>query len=280
MTDDVTIEPMGPEDLDLVLSWAADEGWNPGLADAGAFHAADPGGFFLARVGKLPVAAISVVNHDRENAFLGLYICNPAHRGKGIGFRTWTRAIEHAGDRSIGLDGVPDQQQNYARSGFVPVGSSMRHQGRWPGRQSADVREIRARDIDRLAELDTAANGFARPRFLNAWLSDQPSLRETRVFAPGGTVSGFATWRACGSGTKIGPIIAPSTEGALALIADIAARRPEGPLIVDVPEANATLREALRGAGFEVPFVTARMYRGAVPKGDGTLQAIATMELG
>lgn len=280
MTDALTISPMGISDLDLVLAWAASEGWNPGLADARAFLAADPGGFYLARLGGTPVAAISVVNHDDRNAFLGLYICRPDHRGRGVGLATWTHALAHAGDRSIGLDGVPEQRHNYARSGFVAVGSSMRHEGRWPGGSDDAVRGLRGEDVESLAALDLAANGFARTRFLSAWLMDQPSLRETRVLAPGGTVGGFATWRACGNGTKIGPIIAPDVQGALTLISDIASLRPDGPLIIDVPEANTGLRKALVAAGFEVPFVTARMYRGAVPRGDGTLQAIATMELG
>ena len=32
------------EELDLAISWAVTEGWNPGLADALAFWAADPSG--------------------------------------------------------------------------------------------------------------------------------------------------------------------------------------------------------------------------------------------
>lgn len=47
----------------LMLDWDAAEGWNPGLDDAAAFHAADPDGFFLALEDDVPVASISVVNH-------------------------------------------------------------------------------------------------------------------------------------------------------------------------------------------------------------------------
>jgi hypothetical protein len=35
------------------------------------------------------------------------------------GLRTWKAAISHAGQRTIGLDGVVAQQENYSRSGFV-----------------------------------------------------------------------------------------------------------------------------------------------------------------
>lgn len=280
MTDQPLITPMSLAELETVLDWAADEGWNPGLADAAAFHAADPQGFYLAHIDGTPIAAISVVNHGPRDAFLGLYLCRPDWRGKGIGLATWTRALAHAGDRSVGLDGVPAQEANYRASGFVRVGASLRHEGRWPARHSASVRPFDPDDLPALQEMDTNAGGIARPRFLTAWLTGQTGLRETRVLVRDGNLIGFATWRACRDGTKIGPVIAPDTAAALELIGDIAARRPDGPLIIDLPEANTALRTELDGAGFQVPFATARMYRGHVPATTPALQAIATMELG
>lgn len=280
MSDQPLIAPMTLSQLETVLAWAADEGWNPGLADAEAFHAADPGGFFLAHVDGAPVAAISVVNHGPADAFLGLYLCRPDWRGKGIGLATWTRALDHAGTRSVGLDGVPAQEANYRASGFVRVGASLRHEGRWPGHGSPAIRAATPCDLAALSALDTAAGGIARPAFLAAWILRNDALRGTRVLTSGSDITGFATWRACASGTKIGPLIAPDTASALALIADIAALRPDGPLIIDLPESNTALRAELDGAGFQVPFSTARMYRGAAPVTSPSLQAIATMELG
>ena len=32
-------------EVEALVSWAGEEGWNPGLADGAAFYAADPGGF-------------------------------------------------------------------------------------------------------------------------------------------------------------------------------------------------------------------------------------------
>lgn len=271
---------MSEAELDRVLGWAADEGWNPGLGDAAAFFAADPQGFFLTDVDDDPVAAVSVVNHDPVNAFLGLYICRPEWRGQGLGMATWESGIAHAGARSIGLDGVPEQESNYRLSGFVKTGSSLRHEGRVEGRSSPKVRPITPDDAPALIALDAEANGFARPRFMGSWLASKPDVRGTSVLLGDGAPAGFATWRACRNGTKIGPIIAPNLADALELVADIAMQRVDGPLIIDVPESNHALLRALEGAGFTVPFVTARMYRGAVPETGVTLQSIATMELG
>lgn len=280
MEEATVTQVMMQSDLERILSWAAAEGWNPGLADAAAFHAADPGGFFLTKVGQTPVAAISVVNHDPENAFLGLYICHPDWRGRGLGLATWNFAMAHAGARSIGLDGVPEQEHNYRASGFVKTGSSMRHEGRIEGVASPNIRSSTVDDAETLIDLDGKANGFRRPAFLRTWVQGDDQTRGTRVLVRDGEIAGFATWRACQSGTKIGPIVAPDVPSALELISDNAAFRPEGPLIVDVPEANIELRNSLESQGLVVPFVTARMYRGTAPQSGQSLQAIATMELG
>ena len=276
----VETRAMDRRELQEVLSWAAEEGWNPGVSDSKPFHAADPGGFFLTSMDGKPAAAVSVVNHDRENAFLGLYICRPEWRGKGLGLSTWQFGIAHAGSRSIGLDGVPEQESNYEASGFVKTGSSLRHEGRFEKRRSHNMRAARPGDIEVLIARDGRANGFMRPLFMRAWLSERLATQETRVLLRDGAICGFATWRACGTGTKIGPIVAPDLSATIEMISDIASLRSEGPLIVDVPESSIDLRRELEQAGFTIPFVTARMYRGKSPQGDGTLQAIATMELG
>ena len=70
-------------DVALMLDWAAAEGWNPGLDDTAPFHAADPDGFFIAVEDEKILAAISVVNHSDDYAFLGLNICAPEARGRG-----------------------------------------------------------------------------------------------------------------------------------------------------------------------------------------------------
>jgi hypothetical protein len=57
----LSIKPMSRADLDAALSWARDEGWNPGLDDAGAFYAQDPGGFLMGWLGTVRVGCISVV---------------------------------------------------------------------------------------------------------------------------------------------------------------------------------------------------------------------------
>ena len=270
---------MSRSDLSLTLDWAADEGWNPGLCDAQPFHAADPKGFFSRRVDGVPVSAISVVNHSADFSFLGLYICRPEWRGQGHGMAIWRHALLHAGSRTVGLDGVAEQQANYQKSGFVLAGSTLRYEGTARPDASPGIRAVLPPDLAAIAGIDWEATGIRRPTFLNAWTTNS-TTRKTLVLYCEAAIIGFATYRKCREGTKIGPIIAPDTKAALGLIGAVGALVPTHKLILDIPEANVALRRELEGLGYFVPFATARMYRGKVPCTSPRLQAIATMELG
>ncbi|MEJ1990918.1 MAG: GNAT family N-acetyltransferase [Maritimibacter sp.] len=268
-----------PDELELILSWATDEGWNPGLEDAAAFHAADPGGFFVATRDDQPVAAISVVNHSDSYAFLGLYLCQPNWRGQGIGYALWQYALAHAGDRTVGLDGVAAQQANYAKSGFTHAGATHRFEGKLRPKAVKDIRPVTPDDKARLDALDHAANGVERLRFLTAWTKDS-ATRRTLVLERAGEVVGLVTIRRCQSGAKIGPIIAPDAETGLHLARAALAALPAEHVIIDVPEANRAFTALMQAEGMVETFATARMYRGPAPETGPGLQAIATMELG
>ncbi len=270
------IRAMTLADLALVLDWAAAEGWNPGIDDAAAFFAADPEGFFVAEMAGQPVAAICVVNHSGDYAFLGLYLCHPDWRGQGIGFALWTHALIHAGGRTVGLDGVAAQEANYAKSGFARSGSTMRLQGRVTQGDPSGIRRVIPADHARLVALDRIANGVTRARFLAAWLA--PSATRATVVMDDG--AGWATARLCREGCKIGPVIAPDAATALRLIAAAADTVRASAVIVDIPEANTALITALRDLRFIETFRTARMYRGKAPVSAALLQAVATLELG
>lgn len=269
------IRPMTLADLALALDWAAAEGWNPGLDDAAPFFATDPDGFFVAVVDGWPVAAISVVNHSADYAFLGLYLCHPDWRGKGIGFALWTHALQHAGGRTVGLDGVAAQEANYARSRFHRTGSTVRLQGRVRQGDTA-TRPMHPTDFAHLQSMDRIANGITRTRFLAAWLA--PTDTRATVVADDGT--GWATARLCRDGCKVGPVIAPDAATALRLITAAADAVHASSVIVDIPEANAELITALHDLRFVETFRTARMYRGTAPVSGASLQAVATLELG
>lgn len=270
-----------PEEVMTLLDWAAAEGWNPGIEDVEPFAYADQNGFFVAEKKSGLAAAISVVNHCPGFAFLGLYICRPKYRGRGIGLKLWQHALEHAGNRTIGLDGVAEQQANYARSGFVKTGSTARFEGAVRPQHNADIRPVTNADLADLGGLDLLANGFLRPRFLSGWLGDTETRRTMVLDGPEGP-RGFATARLCREGCKIGPLVAPDGDSALRLISAACAALGQGAAILDVPEVQTGFRNTLVAGGWQITFETARMYRGEppAPGHPETLFGVATLELG
>jgi len=268
------------DDLTWMLDWAADEGWNPGLEDAYPFHGADPGGFFIAERDGTPAACISVVNHSQSFAFLGFYICRSDLRGQGIGLALWRHAIAHAGNRTIGLDGVAEQEANYARSGFVRVGATRRLEGpRSALGVPAEAVPVTPAHLPAMIDADRRAFGIGRPDFLKRWISGSETRRSVMQDRPDQSAA-FATARLCRTGCKIGPVVASDAEVALSLAAAAAESLGAEQVTIDVPDDQPDLQARLLAAGFIETFTTARMYRGTVPSGDGTGQAVASLELG
>ncbi|WP_420861870.1 GNAT family N-acetyltransferase [Algirhabdus cladophorae] len=276
----MTVRNMTELELNDVLGWATREGWNPGVEDAPAFFAADPNGFFVKDVDGCPVAAISVVNHSNDFAFLGLYLCLPGYRGRGYGMEVWRHGLAYAGRRCVGLDGVAAQQDNYRISGFRKTGRTVRYQGVVSHRACPNV--VAATTLDRsvLLEMERIATGAMRNQFMANWFSRTRS-RRTMVLKRGSEIAGFATARECGLGIKIGPIQAENAQDALDLLRAVAPQQDDAPVFVDVPDTAQGLSLLLQQHGFEPVFETARMYLNTPPIGQPPpYHAIACMELG
>jgi len=261
---------MTRDEVDVAVEWAAHEGWNPGLSDAAAFHAADPEGF-LASVdedGSL-VASISAVRQGAGLGFIGFYIVVPERRGEGHGIALWRAGMERLAGRAIGLDGVVAQQGNYARSGFVLAWNNTRY-GTGEVRSVAvgegAARVVAAHEVgfDALLAYDAAHAAEPRPAFLREWLS-LPGHVALAAVRDGGRVAGLAAVRPCREGSKIGPLFADDVPTARALFNALAAAPRSGPLFLDVPAPNEDAVALAREAGMEPGFLTARMYAGAAP---------------
>jgi GNAT superfamily N-acetyltransferase len=274
------IRPLTLPELELLLDWAADEGWNPGFTDAEPFHAADPGGYFGCFINSRMAAGLSAVRYSDDFAFIGLYICHPDFRGKGHGRRLWDHGMQHLGNRTIGLDGVPAQQDNYARMGFVPAYRTWRWSGRFPALPTAgsDVILLTPEHRDVVASLDARAFPAPRPAFLQAWCrTPHVALAIERK----GEIDAYGVMRRCREGFKIGPLFAENDADAERLFSALARRAGDAVIAIDVPETQASFANHLSGLGFSEGFVTARMYKGAPPRLEGRLvYGVTTLELG
>ena len=260
---------MARADVDLAVEWAAREGWNPGLADAAAFHAADPGGFLLSEDGDgTPVACLAAVRQGDGLGFAGFYIVAPERRGEGHGIAIWQAGMARLAGRTTGLDGVVDQQDAYRRSGFALAWRNRRHGADAPApvdvpAGAAGVVDAAALPLDVVTAYDARMTGAPRPAFLRAWLTlpGHVALAAVRDGHP----AGLGVVRPCRQGSKIGPLFADDTPTARALFAALAARAGAGPLFLDVPGPNADAAAIAAEAGMAPVFETARMYAGPPP---------------
>lgn len=281
--NDWQVRPMTQDEMSMALQWAAAEGWNPGLQDGVAFHAADPEGFLLGRYKGQPVGMVSAVRQGPYLGFMGFYIVRPAFRGHGWGWKLWQAGMARLSGRTIGLDGVVSQQDNYRRCGFELAWNNARFEGLRPEAlppAPPDLERLGPNQVAQWLEFDARHAGAGRGPFLRAWLA-QPG-----TVALG--LSGFAgqyAWgaiRPCQQGFKVGPLMADHPEHARQLLQALLAHLPAGARYqLDVPLCHAEAVNLARAMGLEPVFETARMYRGGMPalRVDGIF-GVTSFELG
>ncbi len=279
--DGLTIRVMTRHDLDRAIDWAAGEGWNPGLKDAGCFRAADPTGFLVGDLRNEPVAAISAIRYGDTFGFLGLYIVRSDLRGRGLGVPLWQAGMAYLEDRVVGLDGVVAQQANYTRSGFVLAHRNVRFGGMPQVEAPRDerLRIVGPGLIEAVLAYDRPFFPAPREAFLRCWLT--PDTRTAIAFVEDGTIKGYGVIRACRNGHKIGPLFAHGRREAEALFQALAARAAGQPVFLDLPEANRAAIGLAADHGLSPVFETARMYRGTRPDLPlAQTYGIGTFELG
>ena len=269
MSAEIEIRQARADEFAVAVDWAAAEGWNPGVDDLGAFYAADPGGFWMAFDGAEPVASISVVRYGPAFSFLGFYITREDRRGEGIGMRLWRAGLEYLGARTVGLDGVVAQQENYRRSGFELAGRNIRYSGRRPpsAQPRPGVAPIDAKTIELIAAYDATIFPGERADFVRGWAAPEDgAARLGLALLQDGRVAGYGVLRDCRDGFKIGPLFADDDAAAEALFESlIASASAEAEIVLDAPESNRFALRLAERAGLAPSFETARMYRGPAP---------------
>lgn len=281
-TQPLEIRQMLRHELDMVLNWAADEGWNPGVHDGDCFHAADPGGFLVGLIDREPVASIFAVEYGATFAFVGAYIVKPAFRGRGYGKLLWDAAMARLAGRSVGLDGVLAQQANYAKSGFHLAHRNIRYEGEGSGRplELDHIVPLSLLSIDEICRYDRDCFPDDRTAFLQCWIGQ---ARNVAIGAQGKQgLAGYAVLRPCRSGYKIGPLFADTPAMAEDLFVSLQGKvAPGSPIYLDVPEPNEAAGALATRMQMRTCFETARMYKGVAPRLDLARQyGITTFELG
>lgn len=269
----------------LALDWAAHEGWNPGLFDADVFFKTDPDGFWAAFDKQGMAAVISSVQYSSDFGFVGFYICRQDRRGTGLGYQLWQTAFENSVMKTIGLDGVMDQQDTYRKSGFEFAHRNIRYGGVVKADTALpdDLFTLAIDDIAVIDAFEQNCNLFAESRiaFLRGWIGTE-SHTALALKGPMG-LRGYGVIRPCKQGHKVGPLFAANLDDAKTLFGALLQCREDqgGKVYLDIPAPNQAARQLVDHHKMVAEFETARMYRGGAPDLDLAMTfGMSSFELG
>lgn len=290
MTEQLEIRNMTRSEVDELVEWAALEGWNPGLHDAELFWAPDPEAFIAADLEGEMIGGGAITSYNGEYGFMGFFIVRPEFRGQGYGDILWHARRNRLLNRlksgaSIGLDGVFEMQNYYAKGGFVFSHRNMRFRTDITKRpeesqdQHKHISPLADVSFDQLMDYDRTCFPANRSNFLKAWLSQSDAL--ALGYLNDGKLKGYGVVRRCREGCKIGPLFADDAKVAEALYMPLSGFADGGPLFLDAPENNPAAMALVSNHGMTEVFGCARMYLGAPPVlAHERIFGVTTFELG
>ncbi len=261
---DFLIRNMTLNEMNIAIEWAAAEGWNPGLYDAETFYVTDPSGFFVATLDGKIIACKSAVKYENRFGFMGFYIVKKEFRGSGYGMQIWKHAFNSLSGIPSGMDGVIEQQQNYATSGYKLAYGQLRFEAENINEKSTG-RTVSADKINfqELLEYDTRLFPAQRKIFLENWIKQTKSL--SLVYLEDEKLRGYGVIRPCLVGYKIGPLFADNYNIAKELFKSLADYADGQKIFIDIPEVNLYAGKLIEKFKMKYVFECGRMYNGIFP---------------
>lgn len=282
---ELVIRQMRRQELDVLIDWAVQEGWNPGLCDADVFWATDPRAFIAAELGGELIGGGSIVSYAGVYGFMGFFIIHPEYRNQGLGNKLWQARLQLLIERLrepaiIGMDGVFNMQAYYAKGGFEFVQRDIRFEGRARVLPFSDkVTDLCHVPFDVLESYDRKHFPAPRGEFLSRWIV-QPGTA-AMAFVQSGKLLGYGVIRPCRIGYKIGPLFADTVEIANELFCALTSPFEGEPMFLDVPEDNVDSVNMVQQYNMEEVFSCAKMYFGKPPSlPQHEIYGVTTFELG
>ena len=291
-TNQLHIRNMTRAELNVIVEWAANEGWNPGLHDADIFWATDPDAFIAAELKGEMIGGGSIVNYGGVCGFMGFFLIHPQFRGRGFGAQLWLARRERLIKRlqapaRIEMDGVFHMQSFYAKGGFQFLHRDFRFQGTASAQSSVpasnftlcDVVDLSTLAFDEINQYDQTIFMAPRSEFLRRWIS-QPACHALGA-THNGKLFGYAIARPSRTGYRIGPLFANDPAIARMLFQSLLTRLPHQQVQIDVPECNTAGVEMVKSSSFQEVFGCARMAFGPpLPRPLQNIFGVTTFELG
>lgn len=214
--------------------------------------------------------------HGDGCAALGMVLVAREFQGRGIAKRMVSRLLEHLDDHLVVVHTPALYISLYKNQGFEEQATLSSHQGvasmaPLVALDHGDrIRPLGRDDSTLLQSLDERASGLPRGFAIQELLDSGCCV----VLENAGTAKGYAFCRESGFGLIIGPVAAPTEEGAKALIAHWVNQAVRQKIRVDVP-ADTGLSEWLDSIGLRKVDTATVLIRGAscVPAEPPTLWA-------
>ncbi|MBP9726250.1 MAG: hypothetical protein KBD83_02120 [Gammaproteobacteria bacterium] len=282
------VQRMTESDLQMVLRWADQEGWNPGEHETLPLYLADPKGYYLLKHNEQAIASLALVEYSPQLAWMGLFIVLPIFRKKGYGSLLWDHVVANRpSSMTLALDGVLQQVSRYEKSGFQSDFLSTR----WTVKRS-DIMEMPPEKQSHLLltenflttsllEYDKKILSLSREKFLTPWLR-MPESHTLVARDAQNTIVGYGVVSKTVNGYKIAPLFADDEAIADALFFALCSFAAEGSSIVmTTPESNTFAVALAKRYRMERVFDTVRMYKGAPPLIDHSkVVGLTSLEIG
>ncbi|PJE80648.1 hypothetical protein CI610_00387 [invertebrate metagenome] len=262
-----TVSTMTSDDVKSMMDLIREERWNPGIHDADIFLKVNPEGLFCGKLNGQTIAFSSALIIDDTFAFFGLYLVKTAYRGYGYGMELTRHRLSYVGKRCIGLDGVKNNVDLYARIGFSPAWNNIRFSvlsaqsmQSLSNRDPQPIRPLSDILYSQILAFDHHYFPAHRQNFLKFWINQPDSV--ALGFTQNGSLQGYLIIRPCLTGAKIGPWLAVSPDIAEQLLLAGIQQMNCYPVYIDMPDINKKgIQLAKKLQLNHTPFTTVRMYR-------------------
>jgi GNAT superfamily N-acetyltransferase len=233
------IQRLRLDELPDCLALAQDREWLPEERKWGLLF--DVGTVYGVRNGAGDLVGTAILTrYGAQLAAISMVLVAARYGSRGLGRQLMAHALAEAGDAAVFLNATESGRPLYEKLGFVSVGTTYTHVGRFePSAGPAGSRPAVPDDVPEILKLDAEVNGADRSRLVERL----PSFAEQlRVVERRGVVSGYAgAWRNVDN-VLIGPVLAETVNDAQTLIADLAGTISE-PVRLDLDDRHPHLRE-------------------------------------
>lgn len=251
-TEPVDIVELGGGDAEAGLVLSAEAGWNQNAADWRYFLSR--GVVFGVRDRGRLVATAALLPYSDGNAWISMVLVTADFRRRGIATRLVDACLGAAAQRHLTtwLDATPAGATVYGPLGFTPTLELRRLRLLQP--EGAKVAQPSSGSIEALTARDADAIGFER----SSLLCEFAARADSRIVSNGRAI---ALVRGGRMARHIGPVLADSADGALALVNAIT-HAESGPWLIDAVHSRSEFLGGLTGSGWNIERPFQRMRFG------------------